>query len=478
VAAAADPRRAFEAAAGILLDGIDIIALVLDPAGRVVLANRACEDVLGMPADKLLGRTPLELGFGPREACGDEATGDVEVCDTSGRVRLVAWTSRVLFAPDGAVSCVVATGTDVTDARANEQRLRESERRFRELAENVNDLVAELTGDGVFTYVNPRFETVLGFPPEHYLGSSLDRQLHPDDLDDVRRTVAELAEPGVSRQCVMRLARRGGGHCTLESVARAFPARDGTLRLAVIARDLSERTAAEAELRRADRLVTLGTFAAGVAHEINTPVGAILLGSEIALERERETAPQGHAAQALQRIADHARRCGAIVGSMLAFAAQGRSERRRHDVNQLVQRAARLVQGYARERGARLRLACTPELPPIVGNGVEIEQVFVNLLRNAMESGRAPLSIEITTERTPHGVCARVRDDGDGIPEHTRERVFEPFFSTKGGSGGTGLGLAIARRIVADHGGEIRVEDCAAGTCFAVELPCAGRGPG
>ena len=224
--------------------------------------------------------------------------------------------------------------------------------------------------------------------------------------------------------------------------------------------------------------MTLGTFAAGVAHEINNPVGAILLGSEIALERERETAPQGHAAQALQRIADHARRCGAIVGSMLAFAAQGRSERRRHDVNQLVQRAARLVQGYARERGARLRLACTPELPPIVGNGVEIEQVFVNLLRNAMESGRAPLSIEITTERTPHGVCARVRDDGDGIPEHTRERVFEPFFSTKGGSGGTGLGLAIARRIVADHGGEIRVEDCAAGTCFAVELPCAGRGPG
>ncbi|HXX49190.1 MAG TPA: PAS domain S-box protein [Myxococcota bacterium] len=475
MAAIADPRREFEAAAGVLLDAIDIIALVLDPAGRVVLANRACEAVLGMSAAKMLGRTPLELGFAPPEACPDEATGDVQVCDPAGRVRLVAWSSRVLFEADGAVRCVVATGSDVTEARANEKRLRESERRFRELAENVNDLVAELSGEGVFTYVNPRFETSLGFPPEHYLGHSLYTQLHPADQDDVRRAMAELSEPGEARQSVMRLLRSEGGYCTLESVARAFPAPGGTLRLAVIARDLSERTAAEAELRRADRLVTLGTFAAGVAHEINNPMGAILLGSEIALEREREKAPQSHAAQALKRIADHARRCGAIVGSMLAFAAQGRNERRPHDVNELVQHAAALVQGYARERGARLRLCCAANLPPILCNGVEIEQVFVNLLRNAVEAGRAPLSIEIATERTAHGVCARVRDDGDGIPEDRRDRVFEAFFSTKGSSGGTGLGLAIARRIVADHGGEIRLEGSASGTCFAVELPCAER---
>ncbi|HXZ84742.1 MAG TPA: PAS domain S-box protein, partial [Myxococcota bacterium] len=297
----ADPRREFEAAAGALLDAIDIIALVLDPAGRVVLANRACEAVLGLPAAKMLGRTPLELGFGPREACGEEATGDAQVRDPSGRVRLVAWSSRVLYEPDGSVRCVVATGTEVTEARANEQRLRASERRFRELAENVNDLVAELTSDGIFTYVNPRFETVLGFGPEHFLGHSVCDLVHPADLDDLRRTMAELAEPGVWRQSVMRVRRSGGGYCTLESVARAFTAPQGALRLAVISRDISERTAAEAELRRADRLVTLGTFAAGVAHEINNPVGAILLASEIGLERARVESSPGPAALALER---------------------------------------------------------------------------------------------------------------------------------------------------------------------------------
>jgi PAS domain S-box-containing protein len=473
-----ESRRDFEAAAGVLLDAIDTIALVLDPAGRVVLANNACEQVLGLPAAKMLGRTPLELGFGPSEACPAEATGDAQVIDASGRRRLIAWSSRVLFEPDGSVRCVVATGTDVTEARANEQRLREGERRFRELAENVNDLVAELTRDGVFTYVNPQFEAVLGFAPEQYLGRSLYHHVHEADHDEVHTALAELASPGVSRQTTLRLQRRGGGFILLEAVARTFSAPDGQLRHAVIARDISERRSAEIALRREDRLVTMGTFAAGVAHEINNPVAAILLASEVALERSREREPESHSTRALERIADHARRCGAIVRSMLDFAAQGKAERRPHDVNDLVQRAVSLVHGYARERSARLRLECAPELPRVLANAVELEQVFVNLLRNALESRHHAVSIQVETKRTREGVSVRVSDDGEGIPADARARVFEPFFSTKSASGGTGLGLAIARRIVADHGGEIRVEACpGGGTCFAVELPFAEGRP-
>ncbi|HTO68451.1 MAG TPA: ATP-binding protein [Myxococcota bacterium] len=469
---ALDARRDFEAAAGLLLDAIDTVALVLDPDGRIVLANRACEELLGTPAAKMYGRKPLELGFGPREACGADATGDVEVRDARGEARVIAWSSRVVFEPDGAVRCVVATGTDVTQARLNEQRLRESERRFRELAENVNDLVAEVTCDGTFTYVSPRFETVLGFPPERYLGRSIYEHVHPADHDDVRAAMTDLA-PGVARRSTSRILRSDGGYSALEWGARAFAAPDG-VRLAVIARDISERTAAELELRRADRLVTLGTFAAGVAHEINNPVAAILLAADLALERAHEGAPNGAAATVLERIAGHARRCGAIVGSMLDFAAQGRRERRPCGVNELVQQAAALVRGYARERGAQLRLELARELPPVAANAVEIEQVLVNLLRNAVESRHGAVSIDVSTERAGSAVRVRVCDDGEGVPETARARVFEPFFSTKSASGGSGLGLAISRRIVADHGGEIRAEARpAGGTCFTVELPAA-----
>jgi PAS domain S-box-containing protein len=467
-----DSRRAFEAAAGTLLDAIDTIALVLDPSGRIVLANRACERVLGMPASKLLGRTPLELGVGPQEACPDQAAGDAQVRTESGELRLVAWSSRVLFEPDGRVRCVVATGTDVTETRATERRLRESERRFRELAENVNDLVAELTLDGTLGYVNPRFEAVLGFPAEEYVGHSLYEHVHPADRDRVRTTMGAFTRPGISCQTTMRVRARSGGHRSLECVARTFIATDGQLRLAVMARDVSERAAAETELRRVDRLVTLGTFAAGVAHEINNPVAAILLAAEVALERPRPKASDSPDARTLERIADHARRCGAIVRSMLDFAAQGRSERRLHDVNDLVGRAMALVDGYARERGATLRLDAQPDLPRVRGNGVEIEQVFVNLLRNALESRRAGVAIDVETRRTDNTVRVTVTDDGEGIPAETRAQIFEPFYSTKRASGGTGLGLAITRRIVVDHGGEIRIEDPpAGGTRFVVELP-------
>jgi PAS domain S-box-containing protein len=464
-----DTRRALDAAAGMLLDAIDIIALVLDANGRILLANRACEKLLGVPAEKMLGRTPLELGFAPREACPDEAAGDVQVRSETGELRLVSWSSRVLYEPDGSVRCVVATGTDVTAASATERRVRESERRFRELAENVHDLVAELSLDGVFTYVNPRFEAVLGYTSEHLMGHSLYEYVHPADQDLVRGAMAEFDGPGISRQTTMRVRRRLGGYRALESVARTFIAPDGQLRVAAISRDVSERTAAESELRRVDRLVTLGTFAAEVAHEINNPVAAILLAAEVALERARDG--EGHIAGTLERIADHARRCGAIVRSMLDFAIQGRSERRLHDVNELVTRAMSLVDAYARERGASLRFAPRSELPRVRANGVEVEQVLVNLLRNAIES-RSSACVDVETRALEGRVQIAVTDDGEGISAEARKQIFESFYSTKRASGGMGLGLAIVRRIVIDHGGEIRVEDLGGvGTRFLVDLP-------
>ncbi len=469
-----ESRRAFEAAAGVLLDAIDTIALVLDPAGRIVLANRACEALLGIPVEKMLGRSPLELAFGPAEACAEQAIGDAQVRTPAGEIRLVAWSSRVLFEPDGTVRCVVATGSDVTDARATERRLRESERRFRELAENVNDLVAELTAEGTFAYVNPRFEAVLGFTSEELLGHSVFEYVHPGDHDETRSVMREFDRPGMSRQTTMRVQHRAGGHRSLESVARTFIAPSGQLRLAVISRDVSERAAAENELRRVDRLVAMGTFAAGVAHEINNPVAAILLAAEVALERPPLELGDARDTRALESIANHARRCAAIVRSMLGFAAQGRGERRLHDVNELVAHAIALSDPYAREHGACLRLDAEASLPRIRCNGIEIEQVFVNLLRNALESRRSGVSVDVETRALDDSVRVSVSDDGEGTPDTLGAQIFEPFYSTKHASGGTGLGLAICLRIVADHGGEIRLEHRpVAGTRFIVELPTA-----
>jgi len=466
-------RRVFEATAGVLLDAVDTLAFVLDGTGRVVLANRACEGLLGIPAAKMLGRTPLELGLAVAEACPEQAAGDVQVRTARGELRLVAWSSRALQEPDGSLRCVVATGSDVTEARATERRLRESERRFRELAENVNDLVAEITVEGIFAWVNPRFEAVLGFAPEELVGRPVFDYVHPADHDEGRDLLREFDRPGVSRQLTLRVRERSGAYRPLESVARAFVAADGRIRLAVISRDVSQRAATETELRRDDRLVALGTFAAAVAHEINSPIAAILLASEVALERPRPDLLDSRDKRALASIAEHAHRCAAIVRSMLDFAAQGRGAQRLQDVNELVAHAIALVDAYAREHGARLRLDAQPGLPRVRGSGIEIEQVFVNLLRNALESRSSGVSVEVETRALDGAVRISVSDDGEGVADDAAELIFEPFYSTKHESGGTGLGLC--RRIVAEHGGEIRLEHRPrVGTRFIVDLPIDG----
>jgi PAS domain S-box-containing protein len=415
----------------------------------------------------------------PREACADNADGDAQVRSASGELRLVAWASHMIRDAEGVLQYVVATGTDVTEARATEARLRESEQRFRELAEKVNDLVAELVENGVYTYVNKQFEKVLGWPAAEYIGRPVGEHMHRVDLALARAGLERLRAPEEARRGVLRVRNKDGDYRSLEVVVRSFVGPGKRVRIAMIARDITQRVAAEDELRRVDRLVTLGTFAAGVAHEINNPVAAILLAAEVALERPRARGPEMQAAATtLDNIAAHARRCGAIVRSMLDFATHGRSERRKHETNDLVARALSLVEGYANERGATLQLRCTPGPLVIRCNDVEIEQVLVNLVRNGVESGKSNVVIAIETRKHDDRVEISVTDNGDGIPADAREVVFEPFFSSKRASGGTGLGLAITRRIVADHGGEIRIEDPETrGTRFVVELPLVLQPP-
>src|SRR5262245_37365122 len=356
--------------------------------------------------------------------------------------------------------------------------MRASESRFRELAENVNDLVAELDENGVFTYVNKRFEEVLGWPRDSFLGRPVGEHMHLTDLALARAGISRMRKRSEARQGLVRVRHKNGGYRHLETVGRSFTGPDGRPRLAVIARDITERTNAEEQLRRVDRLVALGTFAAGVAHEINNPVAAILLAAEVALERPGVRNADSPVLATLESIAAHARRCGSIVHAMLDFASHGRSERKRQETNVLVARALSLVEAYAGEHGASLELICAPGPLVIHANDVEIEQVLVNLVRNAVESGPG-VSVKVETRNLGEQVEIRVTDDGAGIPKDARELVFEPFFSSKRASGGTGLGLAIARRIVSEHGGEIRIEDPESrGARFLLPLPLDAGTPG
>ncbi|HVU89323.1 MAG TPA: ATP-binding protein [Pirellulales bacterium] len=225
------------------------------------------------------------------------------------------------------------------------------------------------------------------------------------------------------------------------------------------------------QLRHSERLASVGTLAAGIAHEINNPVGMMLLSAEQLLATS--PAEEESVAHLAHDIINNAKRCGQIVKNVLRFAQHDSAEHRADDINAVVRSAVELVRSYAEQEGGLIRLELATDLPQVLLNRVELEQALVNLIRNGIEAAsERPTQVTISTTSTGSRVRITVSDNGRGIETEYRARVFDPFFTTRQGGGGTGLGLSLVYGIVTDHGGTIRIESPSeGGTSMIVELP-------
>jgi len=222
-----------------------------------------------------------------------------------------------------------------------------------------------------------------------------------------------------------------------------------------------------------ERLASVGTLAAGIAHQINNPAGAILASAEYALLVESDPDQHDVWKASFKTIVDEANRCGKIVRSVLQFARNEPTEKWPTDLNEVVQGACRVVSTYASERGAKLEFerSSSPAFAQL--SQIELEQVMVNVLRNAIESKADGARVVVVVEQDASIVTTRIRDDGDGMTEEQIRHIFDPFFTSRADLGGTGLGLSVAHGIVLDHDGIIAVDSqLGQGTTVAIELPC------
>lgn len=248
-----------------------------------------------------------------------------------------------------------------------------------------------------------------------------------------------------------------------------------------MAEHLAERTReleaerARERLRHAESLAAVGILASGLAHQINNPINNILLTAEHALgERGPDAARIWR--EALEASAEEAKRCERIVSGLVAFSRGEPGRKWREDANQVLRRARDLTADTAAERRATVELRTGPEPAPILANPIALEQALVNIIRNALQSrprARVRLSAErVGSEPTGEAVRIEVRDDGRGLERAELDRLFDPFYTTRADEGGIGLGLSVAHRIIADHGGEIRVDSrLGEGTTVRVEIP-------
>ncbi len=226
----------------------------------------------------------------------------------------------------------------------------------------------------------------------------------------------------------------------------------------------------EQELLRKDKLASMGQLAAGVAHELNNPLGTILLYSDAMLAEAPQRDPRR---EDLKMIIDEAQRCKVIVADLLNFARQHELMAQATDLNRLLDEVTAKVSTQPRFEQIEVRCNFDRQLPLIQADAAQLQQVFINLLNNSADAIEGPGSITVTTHRLDaSSVEALVSDTGSGIPPESLAKLFTPFFTTKPAGKGTGLGLAIVYGIVKMHRGQIRVESKVGhGTTVIITLP-------
>jgi len=376
---------------------------------------------------------------------------------------------------------------DTTERRRRLETLIENERRFRSIALTSREMVTETDERGTFTFLSGACLDVLGYAPEELLGTrALDLNYGPEaeSFLDAVRTGVENEEPFFV--AAHRVRHRNGSWVWVEATGVPYRRDDGRMRVLGVARDITTRRELESQVRESQKLESLGLLAGGLAHDFNNLLTPIIGLSGMLLGDVPEDSPLRRKFEAIRQAA---RRAAALTDQMLSHAGQAPLNTTAVNVSQVVSDMSLLLESTASQ--SALELILHEDLPPVRADAGQVGQVVMNLVANAadalgpdggrievrtgmIEADRALLdgcSLGADREPGPY-VTLEVRDNGVGIDETTRERILDPFFTTK--PSGRGLGLAVVIGIIRGHAGALQIESEEGATCFRVFLPAAG----
>lgn len=358
----------------------------------------------------------------------------------------------------------------MSERNANEAALREREARYRLLVENQTDFLLKTDPDGLILFVSPSFCDLLGASEQDLIGRPC-ADLLTADRDTADQAWRALMAPPYACYLEQPLTTATGQRWI--GWAAKSVVEDGAVQAVVaVGRDITDRRAAEdkarqhlQELAHVSRIGAMGELAAGLAHELNQPLCAITSFSQ-ACQRLLGADADPEVRNAMARVAANATRAGDIIRQMRAFVRKDGPSLEIVDINALVEETAGLTRTDVRHHGAQLELDITPGLPAVNVAPIQVQQVLVNLIRNALEAmaGTDPAArrVRICTRLNRDGLIeVSVADTGPGLPAGLMDQVFEPFATTK--AGGMGLGLSISRSIIESHGGGLTARTASSG---------------
>src|SRR3989449_4863894 len=365
---------------------------------------------------------------------------------------------------------------DITERREMERRLHQQQEFARRLVDNFPDLILVLDAASHYTFVSPRCKEVLGYDVEDTQQMEFGGRTHPEDLPAVLSLYKDIiAGKQIFASLEIRVRHKQGEWRRIRFNFSPLSDEKGNIEGVVLSgRDVTDLKRLEEQLIQAEKLAAMGQMLAGVAHELNNPLTAILGVTE--LLRERPGADESTRRQ-LELTHRQARRAARIVQNLLEFSRPASPQKKPLDLNNILERTLQLHEHSLRRNNIEVDFRLPAELPGVVGDANQLIQVFLNLVTNAeqairevRDSGR----IQVRLTSNANRVRVTVQDDGVGIRPEALPRIFDPFYTTKRPGGGTGLGLSICMSIIREHGGNIEAETLpAGGTAFTVTLPIA-----
>ncbi|MFQ5951849.1 MAG: PAS domain S-box protein [Candidatus Omnitrophota bacterium] len=447
---------------------------IYDFEGKITGANNKACDMLGYAKEELLKVPFLELHTEEELTKSKRAYKiGADTCSLrfeskfkkkDGSIIDVEISSSCVDLKSGVMQGVVS---NITERKELEEALKESEEKFRTFMETASDLMYIADKGGKLTYVNEAMINSLGYERGEMIGMPLTEILTQKSLEDFKLKRRELMDKG---EVIYEPAWETKDLRKIDGELRVVAMYDSEGNFAGsrgIFRDITERK----KIEEAQRLSHLGKLAADVAHEVNNPVTIISGNAELAL---MEKPGEKEIKKTFEIILDQCSVATDIIKRLLMFSKPSEQVFKEVDINESIDVTVKLIETHFRHGGVKIEKKLVTSLPPVKVDEKQMQEVFINLMRNAFEAMGKGGKVTITTKEEDSHVRIDFTDTGPGIPEENIEKILDPFFTTK--KEGTGLGLSVCYGILKAHGGDLKyTSKPGEGTTATVLLPIAGR---
>lgn len=486
------------------LDLAEIIFLTLAPDGTVSHINKYGAHLLGYAPAEIVGQRWLDQFVPERFRNETEAVLKAAVASSAedslhfqspvlakgGREITVYWHYRCV--PNAQGRLVISTGVDITLRSQAEQNLEKVEARANAVLNSVIDAIINIDARGTIQMFNPAAVKMFGYRADEVLGKNVSllmgaphRERHDGYIHNYQAT-GDAKIIGIGRELMAR--KKDGGefpiHLTVTEVTGT-----GQRSFTGIIRDLTERSESQRRLRQRDdeiretrerlahmeRLGSLNAMTAGIAHELNQPLAAITTYAQACYRMVgTDMGEPDELKRALKKIDEQVGRAAQVIRRLRTLVNKRESVRESTHINNLITETIEIARIDGRARDIEFKAALEPSLPPVQVDSVQIQQVILNLVLNSIDAlevrDPAERRISISSAVLPEGgIRIGVRDNGIGLMEESKDRLFSPFFSTK--SKGMGMGLHISHSIIAAHGGNLSYNPVNPGAEFYFTLP-------